>query len=146
MDGSRIKFFIIDVLFLHDILHYSEAIIRIIDDKVLTIPDPIDEHTQEKRRRRMKCSHHRETMLSKRVESIRIETEFHSNSSSHFFGGFVGKGHTKYRSRINMSLVYHRNNSFGDGMSFSGSSSSIDQEWSVYRIDGDLLLGIEHVG
>jgi hypothetical protein len=92
----------------------------------------------------VKCPHHREAMLTKWIESIGVESEFHSNPPSHLLGCFVRERDTEYRTRIDMSGVDHRNNSFGDGMSLAWTSSSIDQEWSVDSVYGDLLLRIEH--
>lgn len=91
----------------------------------------------------MECSYHGKSVFTKRIESIWIESEFDSNSSSHLFGSFVRKCYTKNRARIYSFVMNHWNYSFSNSMCFSWTSSSIDEEWSIDGFYSFLLLRIE---
>ena len=143
MDSTRIEFLIIDILFFHDFFDDLETIVSVIYDKILTIPELVDEHPEKKRCCRVKSTYHRESVFSKWIESMWIESELGCDSLSHLLGCLVGKSYTKNRTRLNSLRVDHRDDSFGDGMSLSGSCSSIDQEWTIDSFDSFELLRIE---
>lgn len=81
--------------------------------------------------------------MSKWLITYLFDPEFFRDSLSHLSSCFVGKRNTKNTSRIDMKIWYHMNDSFGDCVCFSRSSSGIYEEWSVDGIDGDLLLWVE---
>lgn len=141
--STRIEFFLINILFFHDVFHYFDTIIRIIYDKIFAITKTIDKHPEKKRCCWVKCSYYRQTMFAKRIYSVRIESKLCRDSSSHLFCCFIGKSYTEYRSWFYSFCIYHRNNTFCDRMRFSWSSASIDENSTIDCFDSNELLRIE---
>ena len=119
MYTTRIEFFVIDILTLHDIFYGTETVVSIIDDEVLPESETIDKHPEKKRCNRMKRPYGRESWSAKWIDGGRFYPESSSYSLSHLFGSLIGKGDTKNTARIDMPIGNHRDHSFGNGMSFS---------------------------
>lgn len=143
VNTTRIAFFFIDIFLLHNIFDNLQTIVTVIDDEVFSVTDAVDKHTKKKCCRWMECSYHRKSWFSKWINTFWIDSELYSNSFSHLFCGFVGKCHTKDRTRFYMLFLNHWNNTFSNSMCFTWSCSGIDEKWTIDGFDSNSLFWIE---